>query len=515
MPYPTYRKKSVQSDPSDSVFSYNVSNRSRVSFVPMSVEYVGWFDDNAVAGRISEPYMRYYSNRMLQPVASNLAIAGTVYGSYPQTTFSGKMFDRNYSADYNIGTPRSGTVYVSPVNVPSGVPYDLYVRYEPLSSPQGVPMAFYNTESGEDFDNDRYSGSNCVGIISARNKVYKDGGGVLNITANQRFGEPGTRISTGGGDPVGFILPIGGGTGFFGSNNLVPSTVRYIPIWGSTSDSIDSFGGMSIHAMVWDAWPDCLTVFVPQYFAVMHFNPGTIGSTSSDIDYEGVDFRMPPLNVGTVVNKNTILDPVRNWPVNTSLRGLMVTDDIVYVKKTISFSSTGAEIESKGSGYRINDEITQKNYNVTIKVTSVNSDGGVTGWEFATKQLRDGLSETQDGEDLGDIFPILLGFPSSSSDATCVIKFTQGVVRNKFKLFLGPKQRSNIVKLTLDSDGSKGHVAGTKRTTLQLPSNDDAPEPGEYEVFYLFHNDVGACWKMDQWENVGQPELRYVTLDIS
>ena len=32
--------------------------------------------------------------------------------------------------------------------------------------------------------------------------------------------------------------------------------------------------------MVWDYWPDNLTVFVPQYFAVMHFNPGIVGSTA-------------------------------------------------------------------------------------------------------------------------------------------------------------------------------------------------------------------------------------------
>lgn len=518
MPYPTYRKKSVQATASDSKFSYNVSNRSRVSFVPITIEYVGWFDVNAIRSSLTERYQVHSRNRALKEVAGNLAFSGSAYGDNTGTSFQGRMFQRNYSAEYNIGTPRSGNVYSSVSATSQGIPYDLYVDHRPLSVPQGVPGAFYNTEDDPDFPNNQFDGANCVGIISARNKVFKSGGGVLNITTNQRFGEPGDIISFGGGNPTLSIIPIGGGVAFGGSTNLVPPTRKYIPIWGSNSDSIESFGGFSLHAVAWDAWPDCLTVFVPQYFAVMHFNPGVIGSTATEIEYDGVDFRVPPndLSIGTQITKDTEFSvPYNQWPINTSLRGLMVTDNVLYVKKTITFLSSDSSIESKGAGYRINDEIENTRYNVTIKITAVDDEGGVTGWEFLQKEISRGITETQDGEDLSNIFPVLVTFPTSASTATLVIQFNKGAVRQKYKLFLGPKKRSNIIRLTLDSEGDKGRIDGTKRTTLELPNNIDAPEPGEYEIFYLFHSDAGASWKMDQFDNVGEPELRYVTVEIA
>ena len=46
--------------------------------------------------------------------------------------------------------------------------------------------------------------------------------------------------------------------------------------WGSSGDGQMDFGTTAGYAKVYDAWPEEQTIFDPRYFAVMHFNPGTL-----------------------------------------------------------------------------------------------------------------------------------------------------------------------------------------------------------------------------------------------
>tara|TARA_Y100001963_G_scaffold160234_1_gene269322 strand:- start:1829 stop:6361 length:4533 start_codon:yes stop_codon:yes gene_type:complete len=70
--------------------------------------------------------------------------------------------------------------------------------------------------------------------------------------------------------------------------------------WGSSGDGQMDFGTTAGYAKVYDAWPEEQTIFDPRYFAVMHFNPGTLltvpgGSfvgdpaqdTAADVDPKG------------------------------------------------------------------------------------------------------------------------------------------------------------------------------------------------------------------------------------
>lgn len=521
MPFPKFRNRDIYTPFSQTNWSLTPNSRNRVSFIPISQEYVGWFDDNATISKIQQPsegVARFLTGRALrnfQDVAANLAATATYGGSNSNVRFTGKMFERNYPIYYTLGTPRAGNVYSNPGDGGKGIPYDLYVDYQPLSKPQGSNSCFTDTESdpsyGESFD-----GSNCVGIIAARQKVFKSGGGVLNIEARQCFGLVGDAIN------IGVNRQFNAGPGFLGgalatpsftSNNFVPPKTLYIPIWGSTSNAIYSFGGSILHAMAWDAWPDPLTVFLPQYFAVMHFNPGAIGSTSDSIVYNNVDYEEEGAAVGTVVNENF----TSNKSVNTSLRGLMVTDGIKYFKKTISVNNSSASIEVKGKGYIVNDEIYNETYKIGIKVTQVDSEGGITGYAFSQDELTEA---TLDGEDLpsGPFKSgngIVVGFPSSSSDQTAFIKWESGIVTNKLKLFKGPKQRCRLTRLTDASNGSEGRLERTKITQLNLDDNSlDAPEPGEYEVFYFFHSDIAANPRSPGVDYQFHP-MRHITLTIS
>lgn len=503
------------------------NSRNRVSFIPISQEYVGWFDNNAVMNNIQRPppdpvtgetpVARFLTGRALrsfQDVAGNLAATATYGGSNSAVRFTGKMFERNYPFYYNIGTPRAGNVYSNPVEVGSGIPYDLYVDYQPLSKPQGSNSCFTDTESdpnyGESFD-----GSNCVGIIAARQKVFKSGGGVLNIEARQCLGLVGDTINVGVNRQFSTtIIPGGAATGIsFSSNNFVPPKTLYYPIWGSTSNAIYSFGGSILHAMAWDAWPDPLTVFIPQYFAVMHFNPGVIGSISNSIVYKNVDFEEQNAAIGTLVNENFR----GGTSVNTSLRGLMVTGGLRYFKKTISVDNSSSSIEVKGKGYIIGDSIYNESYKIGITVTQVDEEGGIVGYVISQEES---TGATLDGEDLpsGPFVSksgIVVGFPSSSSQQTAFIKWTKAIVSSKLKILNGPKQRCRLTRLTNDSNGSEGRVEQTKITQLNLDNNSlDAPEPGQYEVFYFFHSDIAANPRSPGVDYQFHP-MRHVTLTIS
>ena len=46
--------------------------------------------------------------------------------------------------------------------------------------------------------------------------------------------------------------------------------------WGSSGDGQTDFGTTAGYVKVYDAWPEEQTIFDPRYFAVMHFNPGTL-----------------------------------------------------------------------------------------------------------------------------------------------------------------------------------------------------------------------------------------------
>tara|TARA_R100001129_G_scaffold186219_2_gene177018 strand:- start:3 stop:4604 length:4602 start_codon:yes stop_codon:yes gene_type:complete len=46
--------------------------------------------------------------------------------------------------------------------------------------------------------------------------------------------------------------------------------------WGTSGDGQMDFGTTAGYVKVYDAWPEEQTIFDPRYFAVMHFNPGTL-----------------------------------------------------------------------------------------------------------------------------------------------------------------------------------------------------------------------------------------------
>lgn len=129
---------------------------------------------------------------------------------------------------------------------------------------------------GSDNDNDDNAGGELVGIISARNKIVRQGGGEIKITSIFNFGQ-GSKKTVSSYDAE---------FQWLGSNNfnIVAGgvTTTDSASWGNQGDEISSFGTMNLHLKAYDYWPEDQTVFIGPYFTVLHFNPGSIRSTAPE-----------------------------------------------------------------------------------------------------------------------------------------------------------------------------------------------------------------------------------------
>lgn len=530
------------------VFGLRPSNPFRVQFSSLTAELVGADDINSV--NVLEKYTRYDNERNFWQVAREFI-------GLPNN-FSGKFFGNLYSRLDNLGlgslttiTPVTCGVYASAlVGEMRTIPYDCYINYAPLNTPRAAPDPFadYSTSGSE------FNGSNTVGIITARNKFSKRGGGNMSINAEQVFGLVGPAIGGAFSNPILTLLPIGGGIGW--STDTGPTMQRrYLSVWGSTiNDAINSFGTTALHAMVWDAWPDHLTVFVPQYFSVMHFNEGIIGTKAStksiklklsdnttevnitvdNIDYKDIDFRIPSVTTQTednqiiidalplasTVNKDTVIADSANWKVDTSNRGQFVTGGYYYYKRSIGLKDpTTANILSPGLGFTVGDVITSTK-NTVFRITEVNDKGEIVKLEFEDKLIGDNLTYKQRGTDFlpanfagpnGHI--VTLRSPKEDGQSA-TLGFKEGVCYNIIEFQQGPRQRTPITRVTSSSGEGKKRVWEAKETILSIESNVGSKYVGEYEIFFFFHNDIGHVFNADMVEN-NPNYLQYVTISIS
>lgn len=208
----------------------------------------------------------------------------------------GKMFARRSSGlnqakvAMKFGNPNAAGAMASmyrgfavPGNLKYTFPYDAYIDYIPLNTAKNAPGLFGGDTGPESSTagfqggvsvND-YVGSNAVGITSARFRMNQGTGTSWTLAAetNQTFGMKGRFFGGGGGG--GIVTTIIGAIMAFSSDTRGRTIQGSVAMWGSNKgDSIDSFGTGACHVQVWDAWPDELTHWCPQYMFALHRNPG-------------------------------------------------------------------------------------------------------------------------------------------------------------------------------------------------------------------------------------------------
>lgn len=529
------------------VYGIKPNNPLKLQFTPLSAELAGADDVNA-SNLTSRYDMDRNFRRNIKGLLANVGINIDI--NFDQSLF-GNLYKRLKTMALGSlvevePTTCDGVYSDALVGSFDCIPYDCYIKLTPLDKGISSLFPFKNPT------NPAKDGANLVGITVARNKFTKNKGGTMNISAKQVFGIFGSYIGGGAGTVTATII---GAIGSWITNNPSVLTGRWTSVWGSTSsDSIQSFGTTALHAMVWDYWPEQQTVFIPQYFTVLHFNPGKLlsspdteavkykpaGETEITVQVDkteyDVDFRVPtfeagfaPVPAGTTFTKDgPKLAPQNMWRVNTVRRGQLVTNNsngvsdtgFMYYKTVIGLSKQGHSIQKAGSGFSIGDKISPSN-GVTIEVKAVDGSGGISDFDFAEDKTyadRVNIKTYKKGEGYSaSSFPadgLKLTVNSPSKGAASIIVFTSAEAYKQIKLDAGPKMRCPITRLSSPSGDGTRRIEAIKNTTLNIEDNSSAKYKNQYEAFYFYHNDIGHVFNTPEVE--ANPNFaQYITITIS
>lgn len=254
---------------------------------------------------------------------------------------------------------------------------------------------------------------------------------------------------------------------------------------------------------------------------------------------------------GTQINRcgagTTVLRPEDEWRVNPIRRGQLfaiaangqrvfryfkrvigVTDDTDNWKYNYQVDEDGELAvdedgdpidDGRGEDYSVNDEVGLSGgsgFSAKIKITSVNDDGGVTGFEVLDKgegYLPSNFKSTSWGsaEDrLEDPLTLVASVNIKTKKPTAKgLKLGPlvGVVYDRLEEDLGPKESSSLTRLsTASAGGERGIITSQKTTSISL-TNPSANN--RYDVFFHFHNDIQhtlAAWR--EWNSSQQNGLQ-------
>jgi len=540
-------------------------NPLKLQFSPLCAELAG--SDDANSPNLSSAYLfdRNFQKNARDALKNETRYDAVAGEAIPATTsLFGNLYTRLASFGLNnlttITPVKCGGVYENAlIGQFQGIPYDCYISKTPLNKPKASTTVFRSPVTASE------DGANLVGIIAARNSFTKNKGGTFNVSLKQMFGMYGNFLGNGAGGSI--AVTILGSIGAWTTDNTSSFKARYSPIWGSTnSDSIDSFGTTALHCMVWDYWPEQQTIFIPQYFSVLHFNPGvlfsyprtrvsvfrpeTTGTTTTsapdastttpppiniDIADYDVDFRIPsynakwgdggyvPVSDGAVITFSNKLAPESDWRINTVRRGQLVTNEgFFYYKLVIGLNKDSATINTAGQGFSVGDKIDAAK-GVVIEVTAVDSNGGISGFNFAIDTSLEGKIKAnvslprKQGEgfkhtDFQNPYKLTIKSPTNKQSA--IIEFTSGKAYKQIKQDVGPKMRTPITRLSSSSGEGTARVEETKNTTLNIEDNTGSKYPNKYEAFYFFHNDISHTFNMAEVDS--NPNFtQYMTMTIS
>lgn len=540
-------------DQPNDVYGLKPANPLKLQFSPLCAELAGSDDANSVNLTSKYAFDRNFKKNArdaLKDVVRHDALAGEPI-PYDISLF-GNLYERLQSWRYTFTTITpvlcNGVYASASIGQFQGIPYDCYIQKTPLNKPKASTTVFSTPE------NPANDGANLVGIITARNAFTKNKGGTMNISLKQMFGMYGNFIGGGSGGSI--AVTILGSIGAWSTDNTSVMKGRYAPIWGSTaSDNINSFGTTALHCMVWDYWPEQQTVFVPQYFTVLHFNAGILLSkprtktgkfkptptgpeTQINIDITDfdIDFRIPSYNEmfddggyepvvdGEIIDSSTSFAPTSDWRVNTIRRGqLVTTEGFLYYKLVIGLDKDSGAIENGGTGFSIGNKI-DVGKGITIEVTGADNSGTITSFDFAqdtTLQGKVPASVTlpkKQGEgfvpsDFKNRYSMTVKSPTTGGKSA-VIQFGRGKAYNQIKQDVGPKLRTPITRLSSSSGEGTVRVEETKNTTLNIEDNTGSKYPNKYEAFYFFHNDITHTFNMAEVD--ANPNFtQYMTMTIS
>jgi hypothetical protein len=478
----------------------SVSNNNNVQFSAISLELIG-SNYNGIGGRFrgSESSIR---DRALILAESISELAQT---SDSFSNLLGNMIARSKASGYQSDAIELlCDIRQRNTNPP-------FANKGGGAGPAGVQQPDLSTFNcpGRNPSND---GASIVGIIGAKNTISKSGGSII-FSVDQNFGSLVSRSVSGGQGPTASTLPLAGLSPFFTPGN--DSRTTTLPTWGASQDNPWNFGTLALHVRVFNEWPENQTVFDPRYFAILHFNPGILGSVDGDLN---VDFLVPtsennrPLRSGTIINDTFKLGtPIKN----TIRRGQLLTNGgFWYFKNIIGLNQF--TIADGGENFSVNDEVRLPKGAIAV-VTSVDN-GKLTGFKF--KEIKTDIADyelrgenvlptdfnTEVEEDLvGPFGPtkvlkkaLRVSVSSPAGGKPAIINFSNGIVYRQALKDVPPFEHTGgtPIRLTDSSNRGNGNVVGRLGPTGYVQGNKETSVgvsggSRRYDCFFHFHNDAG------------------------
>jgi len=512
-------------------------NDTVVQFSFLSGDLFGHLDQNAK--RVNEGVLGTASKSFAKN-ARDFYNSASVYGKVSKGTNLFNPVEPYYSSSWYGPHTMNDTwndVFTSKLGGYTGPKYGKYVEQEPLDVGQNTLPAFGDDDNSS---TKRWSSALGYGINAARRSMSKTGGDwTLNIETDQTFGLQGEFYGGVSGGSVSLtVLPIGPGVAWASDTRgrVISGTTQ---VWGSSLDNADSANTGALHVQVWDGWPKEDTLWLGQFFTLLHFNPGSYGSTASKViekktNYPGtasavdvdvnkynldtrVDFRTPTFGAldenghsfwnaggdGVAMQKNqlittqTVVRPRDYWLVNTSSRGRPVT---YYgnIRTVLRIGVTGTFTWiNKGKGFKAKDIISINDY-LKFKVTAVGEGGSITSLVFAKdedldRDFRTPADAGETGYEINNTYkgdyttefmdgPIVVELASPTGDESASISFTQGKVYETRVWDYGPKTRSGQIRCSKPSTNGQRRVFGTRSTQISVESNEDGVDVPIEEV---------------------------------
>lgn len=420
------------------------NSTNRVQFSPLQVDLAAHDDPVSVLAR--DQVRQYYTNLrgFLEIDDGDSNFWGNMYNRITYSSLIPFSFSQAGEADLFNRLQQCGAY--DGLNNPASlaawrnakfVGYDCFIKWRPTNVPVGAPQEFRDNAS-------EFRGANLVGVIAAKQTITKPRGGTLNFICDQNFGLNQQRTVAGSAGSISII----GGL-FLGATS--PSLKQFgFPQWGSSlSDRYDSFGTTALHVRIFDYWPEENTIYDPRYYAVLHFNPGTLHSLveskaaglQADADIKqkygdqystsnlppkisysdiprnvdqtttitnAVDLRIPTYGIkfdpdnspdltedNNIVNIGTIVDstfwplrPNNEWRINPIRRGQMLTEGgFNYLYHAIGLGDVW-KITKAGSGFENGQKLTLAGAKAVEIELVTNNSGEITGLNFiSTNEL--------------------------------------------------------------------------------------------------------------------------------
>jgi hypothetical protein len=457
---------------------------NKIQFVPMTAEFAAHNDVWA-----QEQYLSLTANVARKFYTTVRSFFQRMYGvETGEKNYFGNMFYR--VGDANVYTPSvevldddslffsgpCGLIYDRD-KISSGainrstIAYDCFIKRQPTNVPLGAPRYF--RDSGD------YLGANCVGVISAKNTINKQGGGdVFFSVSHINIGLVSEKSPLGGGLDEFIYNSILGVINTLGGN---VSRNTGIPMWGSTTDNVDTFGTTALHVRIFDSWPENQTIYDPRYFSILHFNEGELGSIDGNFDCDFEDYNLP---IGTIFSPNSSNEELNNSKFkNTVRRGQLLSGGgFTYREKTFGVNPNHFQIGVPGINFS-RGQIVKLSNSIEITVSEVDQNGGIIS--LIIRENGEGFTLGSFQQADNGVHLIAIPVPNDQG-SQAILWFYSIVLKEIEKIDEGPREyTSGPLKLTYASR-NQGYINKTKETSITLDKNNT----GQYDCFFHFHNDI-------------------------